>query len=138
VYRTLFGFFPDNLDYGLRLAEAETSAGQAKDALATIENLRKFPAPDRDSPRIDLAEARAAGALSDFRRQSAMASRAAAKGKQSEAKLLMAGARLIQGSALTNLGELSQARAAFEEAGQMYTAAGDRWDAANAATNHAS
>ena len=62
VYRTLFGFYPDNIDYGLRLAEAQTSGGEPKAALTTIENLRKFPSPDRDSPRIDLAEARAQGA----------------------------------------------------------------------------
>ena len=81
VYRTLFGFFPDNLDYGVRFAEAQVSAGDAKAGLATIERLRGSPAPDRDNPRIDLAEARAAGALSDFRHQQDMAARAAAKGK---------------------------------------------------------
>jgi tetratricopeptide (TPR) repeat protein len=135
VYRTLFGFFPDNFEYGIRLAEVQTSAGEANDAVATIENLRKFTTPDRDSPRIDLAEARAAGTLSDFKRQQSMAARAAAKGKERGAKLLMAGAKLIEGSAFAKLGELSQARAAFEEAGKMYIAAGNRWDAVNASTN---
>ncbi|HYR89444.1 MAG TPA: protein kinase [Terriglobia bacterium] len=135
VYRTLFGFFPDNIDYGLRLAGALTSAGEAKDGQATIEKLRKFPAPDRDNPRIDVAEARIAGALSDFRRQQAIAARAAAKGKERGAMLLVAGAKLIEGSALANLGELSRARTVFEEAREMYIAAGDRWDAANASTN---
>ena len=138
VYRTLFGFFPDNLDYGLRLADAQTSAGQAKDSLATIEKLRAFPAPDRDSPRIDVAEARAAGALSDFKRQQAMAARAAEKGSERGANLLVAGAKLIEGSALARLGELSPARTAFDEAKELYIAAGDRWDAANASTNLAS
>ena len=138
VYRTLFGFFPDNLDYGLRLADAQTSAGQAKDSLATIEKLRAFPAPDRDSPRIDVAEARAAGALSDFKRQQLMAARAAEKGSERGANLLVAGAKLIEGSALARLGELSPARTAFNEARELYIAAGDRWDAANASTNLAS
>ena len=138
VYRTLFGFFPDNLDYGLRLADAQTSAGDAKDSLATIEKLRTFPAPDRDSPRIDVAEARAAGALSDFKRQQAMAARAAAKGSERGSNLLVAGAKLIEGSALARLGDLSLARTAFDEARELYIAAGHRWDAANASTNLAS
>src|SRR5262249_31956746 len=37
IHRALFGFFPDNVDYGLRLAGAQTSAGRAKDALKTID-----------------------------------------------------------------------------------------------------
>jgi serine/threonine protein kinase/tetratricopeptide (TPR) repeat protein len=135
VYRTLSGFFPDNIEYGVRLAEAQVSAGDAREALATIERLRGSPAPDRDNPRIDLAEARAAGALSDFRRQQDMAARAAAKGKNRGAKLLVAGARRIEGRALASVGELTRARTAFEEAREMYIAAGDRWDATNAATD---
>jgi serine/threonine protein kinase/tetratricopeptide (TPR) repeat protein/TolB-like protein len=135
VYRTLFGFFPDNLDYGLRLAEVQTSAGDAKASLITIEKLRQFHAPDSDNPRIDLAEARAAGALSDFRRQQAMAARSVAKGKEHGATLLVAGSKLIEGSAFVNLGELNRAKVAFEEARETYTLVGDRWDAANASTN---
>jgi eukaryotic-like serine/threonine-protein kinase len=138
VYRTLAGFFPDNLDYGLRLANAQTSAGDAKASLTTVERLRTFPAPDRDSPGIDLAEARAAGALSDFKRQQSLATRAAAKGNERGAKLLVAGAKLIEGAALSNLGELRPARAAFEDAKELYMTAGDRWDAVNASTNLAS
>ena len=60
VDKTLRDFFPDNLDYGLQSAVAQTAASQGKDALATIADLRKLPAPVRDDPRIDLAEATAA------------------------------------------------------------------------------
>ena len=135
IYRTLFGFFADNLDYGLRLAEAQTFSGQARDALATIETLRKFPPPDRDSPRIDLAEAHAAGALSDFKRQRLLAARAGDRGHERGATLLVAGSKLIEGNALANMGELSQARAAFERARQIYAEAGDHWNTVNASTN---
>ena len=58
IYETLFRFFPDDLEYGLRLANAQSSAGAPKNALATIETLRKLPGPP--DPRIDLAEAGAA------------------------------------------------------------------------------
>ena len=43
--------------------------------------------------------------------------------------------RLLEGSALANLGELEEARNAFADASRMYIAAGDRWDAVNSATN---
>ncbi len=127
TYRTLFGFFPDNLDYGLRLAAAQTSLGKGKDALATAEALRKkLPAPARDDPRIDLTEGRAAGTLSDFKRQLAAAAQAAAKGSAQGARLLVAGARLQEGAALERLGQPKEAAAAHEEARRLYIAAGDR------------
>jgi serine/threonine protein kinase/tetratricopeptide (TPR) repeat protein len=135
VYQVLFGFFSDNLDYGLRLASSQTSAGKPKDALATIEALRKLPPVDGTSPRIDLAEARIAGLLSDFKHQRDLAANAAAKGQAQGARLLVAGARLLEGSALANLGGLEDARGAFADANRLYIAAGDRWDAANAETN---
>src|SRR4029079_8657446 len=35
VYRTLWGFFSDNIEYGLQLAAAQTAAGPAKDGVQT-------------------------------------------------------------------------------------------------------
>ena len=66
MYRTLWGFFSDNIEYGLRLAEAQTAAGRNEDALATIADLRRAPAPQNADPRIDLVESQAASALADF------------------------------------------------------------------------
>ena len=43
IYRALFDFFPDNLDYGLALANAEVNANRWKNALTTIETLRTLP-----------------------------------------------------------------------------------------------
>ena len=60
VYRTLWGFFSDNAEYGLRLAAAQTGAGSAKDALATVAELRRLPAPQSEDPRVDLVESQAA------------------------------------------------------------------------------
>ena len=62
IYRTLTGFFPDNLEYGLRLAASQAAGGSGKDGLATLEELRSLPVPARDDARIDLAEANAAAA----------------------------------------------------------------------------
>jgi tetratricopeptide (TPR) repeat protein/tRNA A-37 threonylcarbamoyl transferase component Bud32 len=49
-------FFPDNLEYGLALVEAQRRAAQTDDALATIAKLRRLPSPKGDDPRIDIAE----------------------------------------------------------------------------------
>jgi eukaryotic-like serine/threonine-protein kinase len=54
VYQTLWNLFPDNLDYGLRLAAAQTNAGKAE-ALQTIAAMRKLPVPASEDPRIAAA-----------------------------------------------------------------------------------
>ncbi len=126
TYQALYSFFPDNLEYGLQLASAQTNAGQGQDALETIESLRRLVPPVRDDPRIDWAEARAASSLTDFKRQQIAAARAVDKGRQLGARLLIANALLTEGNAWQELGETPRAIAAAEEARQIYAAAGDR------------
>ena len=65
VAKTLHELFPDNLDYGLRLAMVQSEGGQPRDALATVAALRRMPPPLGDDPRIDLAEAQAHSDLGD-------------------------------------------------------------------------
>src|SRR6266852_2182181 len=132
VYRTLFGFFPDNLEYGLRLSSVQTSSGKAKDAFVTIEALRKFPVPAADYPRIDLAEATAATSLSDFKRVDAASDQAAKKAAAQGARLLVARARLVQGNAFRNLGEPQKSAEAYEEAKKIFTATGNQGAVAGA------
>jgi tetratricopeptide (TPR) repeat protein len=132
IYDTLWGFFADNLEYGLRLANAQISAGKGKEALATIEGLRRLPAPAPDDARIDLAETSAAALLSDFKRQQAAAAKAAEKGTAQGARLLVARSRISEGSASLSLGEPAKAAAAWEDARRIYAAAGDRGGVAQA------
>ncbi|HYO69179.1 MAG TPA: protein kinase, partial [Archangium sp.] len=63
-YRTLCALFPDDLDHGLRLASAQASGGQGRDALATLAALRQMAPPAREDERIDLAEAQVRHSLS--------------------------------------------------------------------------
>ncbi len=134
IYRALFRFFPDNADYGLRLANAETAAGEAKDALATLGALRRLPGPVGEDPRIDLAEAEANEALSSFRAAVASAERAAAGAQELGARLLVARAQVILCQAARSLGEPDRAERACAAARELFAAAGDRGGAA-AATN---
>src|SRR5205807_5381013 len=69
IYRTLWDFFPDNLDYGLQLAADQVAAGKGRDAVMTVVALRKLPVPASEDPRIDLAESAAAGSLADSARE---------------------------------------------------------------------
>jgi serine/threonine protein kinase/Tfp pilus assembly protein PilF len=131
IYQTLFSFFPDNLDYGLRLAEAQTSASKGQDALITVEAIRTLPSPASDDPRIDDAEARGALSLGDFQRDKAAAARAAQKGEALGARLLVARARHTECWALHRLGESEQAKQACEQARNIFADAGDRDGVAN-------
>ena len=125
-YRSLFALFPDNLDYGLRLAENQVSAANARDAQATLTALRKLAPPASEDPRIDLAEARIASSLADFKRELASASRAAAKGEAQGNRLLLAQAKWEQGRAFRRLGENARALAIYAEARDTFAAAEDR------------
>ena len=134
IYRTLVDFFPDNLDYGLRLAYAQTSAGGGKVALATIDVLRKFLPPAQDDPRIDLAESEAAASVSDYRRVQMAAQRAVTKGQAQGARLVIARARMLEGWAFRNLGEPKKATELLDDARRTYAAVGDRGSVARVLT----
>jgi tetratricopeptide (TPR) repeat protein len=125
-YRSLFALFPDNLDYGVLLIQAQVSSANARDAQATLDALRKLPAPSADDPRIDLAETGIAWLLSDAKRVLAIASRAATKAEAQGARLLLARAQRERGAACRRLGENAQALTSYAEARQIAAAAGDR------------
>jgi len=132
IYRALVEFFPDSLDYGLALADAQVNAGRGKDAEETIEALRKLPQPLGNDSRIDLADARAAETLGDFRRDLDAATRAAEKARASGASLLLAQARADQAWALENLARFDDATAAADEAKNLYASARDKRGVARA------
>jgi len=134
-YRTLFDFFPDNVDYGLRLASAQTSGGSGENALATVEALRRLSGPAAEDARIDLAEAAAAASRAEFERQYAAAEKAAKRADSQGARLLAAEARISQCSALRSLGKPKEAIATCEDARQIFAAAGERIGVARALNN---
>ena len=126
AYQTLFNFFPDNLEYGLQLASAETAGGRGKDALNSLAALDALGPQTKDNPRINLARADAAASLGDSRLRRDMAALAAQEAGEQGAKLLLARARDSECRALADLGENEKAKSACEEARRVYEAAGDR------------
>jgi tetratricopeptide (TPR) repeat protein/TolB-like protein len=129
LYQSLATFFPDNIEYGLRLANAEIASGAAKEGLESVEALRR-QMPNVKDPRLDLAEAAAAETLSDFRRMLAASRSASAIANPQGARLLVARARLLEGTALYRLGQQAEALDAVEEARDIFAKAGDRAGAA--------
>ena len=132
AYRSLWKFFPDDLEYGLRVATAQTKASLPKDAGLTISQLRKLPEPSRDDPRIDMAEANVADSLGDFKRCQQFAHATAEKARQQGSRLLLAEAMRREAWALDRLGELDKAFAAYSEARDDAQAGGNLRFAASA------
>jgi len=132
LYRTLFDFFPDDIEYGLRLADAQTQAGKRNDALATIESLRKLSSPARDDARIDLAEEMNYIRLGQYASARNVAVQAVAKTRASGFDLLLARALYLESACLAPLGEGENAIGAAGEAKKIYDTVGDRWGVSNA------
>jgi DNA-binding winged helix-turn-helix (wHTH) protein/tetratricopeptide (TPR) repeat protein/TolB-like protein len=131
LYRTLFDFFPDDIEYGLHLADAQTQAGKRSDALATIQSLRKLPSPAKDDARIDLAEEMNYIRLGQYSMARNPAVRAVEKTRASGFDLLLARALYLEAATLAPLGEGDKAIAAAEEAKKIYKNVGDEWGVSN-------
>jgi len=125
VYRTLFTMFPDNVDYGLKLADVQIGDGKGHDALATLQAMRKLAPPASEDPRIDLEEAAAWDSLSEYKHDQPLA-RAAEKAKAAGSRLILAKARQGQCWAFAHVEQTDRAIAACREAGEIFAEAGDR------------
>jgi tetratricopeptide (TPR) repeat protein len=126
IYQALYGFFPDSLDYGLRLAAAQSAMGKGQDALHTLDEMRRLPPPERDDPRIDLEEYIAAKSVSDYKRALTAAERASAKGQAQGARILVARAKGLEGEALSALDQPDKAIQRYEESKSIYAEFGHR------------
>jgi eukaryotic-like serine/threonine-protein kinase len=125
IYRSLFVLFPDNLDYGLKLAAVQVRGGKAHDALATVDSLRRLAPPASELPLIDMQEAAAWDALGDIKPQEQPLARAVGLARAQGSRLILAEARDHQCWLFTYLAESQNAVAACREARDIYAAAGD-------------
>ena len=137
IYSTLWAFFPDDLEHGLRLARAQTEAGKAREAINTIAALRRLPQPLAEDPRLDLAEGDARFTLADYAGQQKLATEAITKGRVLGARLLLAQALHLQGRALRSLGQHPEALASIGDAARLFAEAGDRAGVAATANDSA-
>ncbi len=134
IYRTLVDLFPDNLEYGLRLAAAQKQARTVDEALATLAALQMLPAPDRDDPRIALQQADVFDVKGAYKEQQAAAEAAAGRARDLGATLLLARALSQEARSLEKQGRLDDALRSAQEAERISEAAGERGEAAKALT----
>ena len=125
IYRTLRNFFPDDIEYGLRLAYAQSRGASAKDALQTVARMRSLAEPVNRDSRIDLAEAKAAENLGDFPLMQRSAAAAAAKAQSLGSPQVVAEAEEQEGWAWARLGKLDKAMNSYSQAREIAASSGN-------------
>lgn len=135
IYRSLWTFYPDDLEYGLRLADCLSEAGRGKEALATVADMRKLPPPEGADPRIDLAEAQIGKRVSSFPVQMRAAKSAEEKGRKSGETQVVAQSLMLQGDALLLVGRSQEAVPLYEQSRDLFAKAGNQGSMALALTH---
>ncbi|QRN94770.1 protein kinase [Archangium violaceum] len=125
AYRTLFEFFPRNVEYGTSLVHVLVNVGQSREARATLDTLRQLPPPQCEDARIDLAAAVAASATADFMSSRRHAAAAVSRALREGQGQLAASALIIQAYAARNLAEPRKAIGLLEESEQLFLEGGD-------------
>lgn len=126
IFRTLSTFYPDNVDYGIRLSRIQVSAGKAQDALATLQDIRRRQPSQADDARIALAEAYALLHHNDYPQALAAAEHAIQIGTELDHNLVRAEGFWMKASSLERMGKDQESLQASSEAQNLYRAGGDR------------
>lgn len=134
LYRSLWTFFPDEIDHGLQLAIALINAGRSGEALEVLTKLRQSPVGGRD-PRIDLEEARAASRIGDLAALFRVADAAESKSRLSGERQALARALIWQGVAQLEAGRPQEAVVKFREAEELAREVGQPWTTGMALSN---
>jgi DNA-binding winged helix-turn-helix (wHTH) protein/tetratricopeptide (TPR) repeat protein/TolB-like protein len=135
TYRSLWTFYPDDIEHGLLLAESLMSGGRTAEAAATIASLRRLPPPAGADPRIDVAEARIASRQSDTATELRAARAAVAKGERSGQSLVVSQALIYEGDAVLKGGHAQEAVPLFRRAAELAQKAGYEWGYGQALAN---
>jgi tetratricopeptide (TPR) repeat protein/tRNA A-37 threonylcarbamoyl transferase component Bud32 len=126
VYSKLYARFPDNFDYGYKLASAQLAQLHEGDFAKTVAQLRRLPPPAGNSPRIDLLEAENMAIGGKPAEALALAQGAEKRAEESGARLVAAAALMTQTMALNQLKRPEEAIASIGRARAVFEAAGDQ------------
>lgn len=132
AYRALFGFFPDNVEYGLGLAAALREGNQAQEAGRTLVALGKGLPGGKGDARIHLEAAELALSTGDVPKAIAQASRCRDEATRSGAGLLAARAQVRLATFLGLSGEFEAANREAASAAATFQHHGDRRGQASA------
>jgi eukaryotic-like serine/threonine-protein kinase len=125
LYKSLFTFYPESLDYGLSLAKSQYYNGQWQEANTTLDALQQLKPPDGDNPRIDHVRSAVALMSGDSTKALALAERVELRASQSGARRLVAESLGIQCYLLSSLGDLAKSLAACDKARKIYSEIAD-------------
>src|SRR5262249_43502468 len=125
AYGKLFARFPDNFDYGFKLASYQLHSLREGDYKKTVESLRKLPPPAGDSPRLDVLDSYNELIAGDFDGALKLARAAQERADGRGERLVSAGAFMAQARILWKLHKGDEAVAAAGRAREIFEAAGD-------------
>jgi eukaryotic-like serine/threonine-protein kinase len=125
IYRSLFTFYPDNLEYGLSLGKSQYSSGQFQEANITLDILQGLPSPQGDDPRIDHLRSIVALDNGDYKKALVLAERVEARAQQRGARRMVAQALLNQCTLQSKLGDPAKATGACEKSRRIFSDIGD-------------
>jgi serine/threonine protein kinase/tetratricopeptide (TPR) repeat protein len=134
IYRTLFEFFPDSIEYGLHLASAQEQSRTVNESLTTLAALRRLTPPDGDDPRIDLQQADVFDTKGAYKEQQTAAEAAARRARTIGATLLLARALNQEARSFEKQGKLEDSFHTAQEAIRISEQAGARAEVAKALT----
>jgi DNA-binding winged helix-turn-helix (wHTH) protein/tetratricopeptide (TPR) repeat protein len=126
LYRSLWTFYPDNLEYGLRLASGLSAAGRNAEAQGVVAQMRRLPPPSGGDPRIELIESQIDKRLSNFPAEMRSARLAEEKGRRSGETQVVAQALMLQGDGLLLAGRSREAIPLFQQARDLFSTAGNQ------------
>lgn len=119
-YRALWEFFPNDVGYGLALANAQQHSADYEPALHTVAALRALPSPYRDDPRIDLSEGQIHYHQGDWQAGRSVLRRAIRKARDAGTSAILA-----QALQLAAMVDADGADSHLEEAGRLFEALGN-------------
>lgn len=130
TYWKLLTFYPDNIDYALRLIKLYTQIGKTASAMKIVLELKNMPPPLNQDPRILLEEAAIHGLLTHYDTQIAVAKKAWEAGKTIQSEDIQARAALMMAQGYQMLGELKKAEGFLKEAKGIYEKQGKKYSVA--------
>jgi eukaryotic-like serine/threonine-protein kinase len=125
IYKSLFTFYPDNLEYGLLLAKSQYFNAQWREAISTLDALQQLKPPDRDDPRIDHIRSSVSFKEGDYKAALALTEKVASKAQQVGARRLKAQALLNQCMLQFRLGDPKKVTDACNESKTIFSEVGD-------------
>ncbi len=126
TYRAIVKVFPDRTDVALKLVQAYTKTGRAKEARAAIDELMAKRAGETGDPRVYVASANVSVLMGEYAAAIESARRAGALAKAAGERSLEGRAMVAECGALINSSQLEVAAAKCSEAARFEEAIGDR------------